>query len=125
MIRKSQIKALFQKWNKALQTRSTQKVVSLYAEDAILLPTLSARVRHNHEEIGEYFDFFLSLSPRATMQEENIRFFGSIAINSGIYVFTVNQNGVEKEIPVRFTFVYQKTDHGWLIVEHHSSALPA
>jgi uncharacterized protein (TIGR02246 family) len=120
-----EIRDLFHEWNKALKSFVTKEVLKLYAPEAILLPTLSAKVRHNHEEIGDYFDFFLRLSPSAVIQEENIRIFDGIAINSGIYIFTVTQNGERKEIPVRFTFVYKKTGQQWLIVEHHSSALPA
>ncbi|MBE0661665.1 MAG: SgcJ/EcaC family oxidoreductase [Bacteroidales bacterium] len=121
---KSEVHKLFQEWNNALQSKKTDQVLTLYAKEAILLPTLSPKVRHNHKEIGDYFDFFLSLSPSAEMKEENIRIFGDMAVNSGIYVFSVTQNAEIVEIPVRFTFVYKKFDSNWLIVEHHSSALP-
>jgi len=46
-----EIGALFDQWNEALQTRDPDKVTSLYADDAVLLPTLSNSVRHNHTEI--------------------------------------------------------------------------
>jgi uncharacterized protein (TIGR02246 family) len=121
---KSEIHQLFQEWNQALKSKKTEEVLILYAPEAILLPTLSPRVRHNHKEIGDYFDFFLSLSPSAKMKEENIRIFDDMAVNSGIYVFSVTQNAEIVEIPVRFTFVYKRFDSKWLIVEHHSSALP-
>lgn len=124
MISRTDVQQLFQEWNKALQTKDTKQVLKLYAPDAILLPTLSPLVRHNHEEIGDYFDSFLTLSPSSKIQHENIRIFDGIVINSGIYVFTINQEGKTSEIPVRFTFVYKKYDEQWLIVEHHSSAMP-
>jgi uncharacterized protein (TIGR02246 family) len=124
MFSKSDVQQLFQKWNRALQSKDTSQVLKLYAPDAILLPTLSPKVRHNHKEIGDYFDFFLTLSPESEIQQENIRIFNDIAINSGIYVFTVLQEGNTSEIPVRFTFVYKQFNDKWLIVEHHSSAMP-
>jgi uncharacterized protein (TIGR02246 family) len=124
MITKSEVQSLFQEWNHALQSKDTSQVLKLYAPDAILLPTLSPKVRHNHKEIGDYFDFFLTLSPKSEIQQENIRIYGGIAINSGIYVFNVFQDEKTSEIPVRFTFVYKQFDDKWLIVEHHSSAMP-
>jgi uncharacterized protein (TIGR02246 family) len=124
MISETEVQSLFQEWNRALQSKETEQVLKLYAPNAILLPTLSPLVRHNHKEIGDYFDFFLGLSPTSEIQQENIRIYNDIAINSGIYVFTVFQDGKTSEIPVRFTFVYKKIGSKWLIVEHHSSALP-
>lgn len=124
MITRQEVRQLFEKWNDALKTLNTGEVLKLYAPDAILLPTLSARVRHNHEEIGDYFELFLKMSPTSRIFEENIRTFGEVAINSGIYIFTVLQSGRAVEMPVRFTFVYKKFEEGWLIVEHHSSAMP-
>jgi len=124
MFSKSDVQQLFQEWSRALQTKDTKQVLKLYSPDAILLPTLSPKVRHNHKEIGDYFDFFLTLSPTSEIQQENIRIYNDIAINSGIYVFTVLQDDKTSEIPVRFTFVYKKNNDRWLIVEHHSSALP-
>jgi len=124
MITINEVRNLFTEWNHALQSGNTAEVLKLYAPDAILLPTLSPLVRHNHEEIGDYFDMFLKFLPKAWMHEENIRIFDEIAINSGIYVFTVTHDGKTSDIPIRFTFVYRKFPERWMIVEHHSSAMP-
>jgi uncharacterized protein (TIGR02246 family) len=43
--------ALFDTWNDALATLDPDTVTTLYAEDAVLLPTVSNQVRHNHTEI--------------------------------------------------------------------------
>ena len=48
---KHEIAAQFRVWNKTLQTGGPDKVVACYATNLILLPTLSAIVRHNHDEI--------------------------------------------------------------------------
>lgn len=115
---------MFDAWNNALRSGDVNNVVSLYAADATLLPTLSPVVRRDHEGIADYFKFFLQLSPVARIEDEDIRLFGDVAVNSGIYVFTVTHNDIVKEIPVRFTFVYRKSAGKCLIVEHHSSRLP-
>jgi uncharacterized protein (TIGR02246 family) len=48
---KNDITVLFEQWNSALQTGDPKQVAALYATDAILLPTVSNQVRHNHAEI--------------------------------------------------------------------------
>ena len=117
----STISALFEEWTTALQTGSPKNVVALYEPNAILLPTISNKVRHNHEEIESYFINFLPKGPRGVINESNIRNFGNIAINSGVYTFSFNDGNT---VQARFTFVYRRNQERWLIIEHHSSAMP-
>lgn len=117
----SHIAALFEEWNTALQTGEPKNVTALYESNAILLPTISNQVRHNHEEIEDYFIHFLAKGPKGVINESNIRTFGNIAINSGIYTFTFSDGD---SVQARFTYVYRWNGQRWLIVEHHSSALP-
>ena len=117
----SHIAALFEEWNTAFQTGEPKNVTALYESNAILLPTISNQVRHNHEEIEDYFIHFLAKGPKGVINESNIRTFGNIAINSGIYTFTFSDGN---SVQARFTYVYRWNGQRWLIVEHHSSALP-
>ena len=117
----SHIAALFEEWNTALQTGEPKNVTALYESNAILLPTISNQVRHNHEEIEDYFIHFLAKGPKGVINESNIRTFGNITINSGIYTFTFSDGN---SVQARFTYVYRWNGQRWLIVEHHSSALP-
>lgn len=124
MSAKNEISDQFEIWNNALQTSNPDNVVTCYAEDAILLPTVSAKVRHNHEEIRDYFVHFLAKKPFGKITEQNIRIYGNIAISSGLYTFTLTQDGGQTDVAARFTFAYQKNEDRWLIIEHHSSVLP-
>ncbi len=124
MTMQNEIADQFVLWNKALQTGDPDKVVACYAADAVLLPTVSAKVRHNHDEIRDYFVHFLAKQPRGRITEQNIRVYDNIAINSGLYTFTLAENGVDADVAARFTFVYRKQEDQWLIIEHHSSILP-
>jgi len=124
MDQSSLIASLFDQWNAALQTADPDKVVACYAPDAILLPTVSAQVRHNHAEIRDYFVDFCAKSPQGRIDEANIRVFDDIAINSGRYTFELTDNGQRVDVAARFTFVYRKIEAEWLIIEHHSSVLP-
>ena len=115
------ITALFDQWNAAIQTGDPKTVAALYESNGILLPTLSNKVRHNHEEIEDYFVRFLANGPVGKIDEGNIRTFGEIAINSGIYTFSFKDG---TSVSARFTFVYRWNGQRWMIVEHHSSAMP-
>ena len=115
------ITELFETWNQALQAGDPLLVTDLYAETAILLPTVSNRVRHNHAEISDYFVHFLNKGPKGQLVESNVRIFDGIAINSGIYEFSFKD---KTSVTARFTFVYQKQGDTWKIIEHHSSKMP-
>lgn len=119
--RTDEILALFDAWAAALESRDPDKVVELYADDAVLLPTLSNKVRHNREEIRDYFELLLQKGPVGKIDEANVRVFDDVAVTSGAYTFTFADATV---IPARFTFVYGRRDEGWEILEHHSSAMP-
>ena len=118
---KNEIRELFEEWNRALQTGDPKVVAALYEYNAILLPTVSNKVRHNHEEIEDYFVHFLAKNPAGEIDEANIRIFGDIAINSGVYTFTLKG---EQKVTARFTYVYRWNGAEWKIIEHHSSQLP-
>ena len=114
--------ALFERWNAALATGNPDTVTALYAENAILLPTVSNRVRHNHAEIRDYFVSFLAKRPQGVIDEANVRFLADdLVINSGVYTFTFG-NG--DQVSARFTYLYRHVDDEWRIIEHHSSAMP-
>lgn len=117
----TEITALFEKWNNALQTGDPKQVAALYEDNAILLPTVSNKVRHNHEEIEDYFVHFLVKEPKGTINESNVRTFGDVAINSGVYTFEFKGS---VSVQARFTYVYRWNGQDWKIVEHHSSAMP-
>ncbi|MFW6005373.1 MAG: SgcJ/EcaC family oxidoreductase [Desulfonatronovibrionaceae bacterium] len=122
---KENIAALFDLWNQAVQSGDPDQVTARYAFNAILLPTVSNKVRHNHEEIRDYFVHFLAKNPSGRIDEQNIRIYGDIAIDSGIYTFTFSPEGEEPfAVSARYTFVYQWFGDHWLIVEHHSSRMP-
>lgn len=121
-MKESQVLELFSRWNAALATGNPDAVTELYAPDAILLPTVSNQVRHNHEEIRDYFVNFLAKEPQGVIDEANVRFLGDdLAINSGVYTFTFG-NG--DQVTARFTYLYRHLNGEWKIAEHHSSAMP-
>lgn len=120
------IESLFEGWNQALQSGDSNRITDLYAFNAVLVPTLSNRVRVGHAEIQDYFRGFLAKHPSgARVEQSNIRVYGDTALNSGIYVFAFSPADQESySVRARFSFVYHWHGDSWLIVEHHSSLMP-
>jgi hypothetical protein len=56
--------------------------------------------------------------------DQRIRVYGNTAINTGYYTVSFVKDGEAKSIPARYSFVYVKRGKDWLIVDHHSSAMP-
>ena len=113
---------LFDQWNTALSTLNPDTVTALYADNAVLLPTVSNQVRHNHEEIRDYFVGFLQKSPQGVIDEFNVNILSDVhATNSGIYTFTF---GDGSQVSARFSYLYVASADGWKILQHHSSAMP-
>jgi uncharacterized protein (TIGR02246 family) len=123
-VTETEVAALFDQWDQSLQTGQPSQVAKNYADDAILIPTVSNQVRHTHPEIEDYFERFLSLTPDGRIEEQNIQIYCDVAINSGTYIFAVVKDGKRSEVKARYTFVYRKIGDRWLIVDHHSSGMP-
>ncbi|SDZ27369.1 conserved hypothetical protein [Amycolatopsis xylanica] len=122
---KQDVAALFPAWNAALATGDADKVADLYAPDAVLLPTVSDKVRTTRADIVDYFKHFLENKPSGTIESEVISVLDQdSAINAGIYRFALTKDGKTQEVRARYTFVYELRDGKWLIVNHHSSAMP-
>ena len=123
----AEIHAALQEWTEALGNGHDETAVTaLYDKDATLLATFDPKPLQTPAEIAGYFHK-LTQNPelRATVQSETIDLFGDAAVASGLYAFSYRKDGQLVELPARYTFVYRKTPHGWAIVRHHSSALPA
>lgn len=119
---KAEVLALFDQWNASLATGDPQKVAANYAPDAVLIPTVSGKVRKTQDTRVDYFTYFLKGKPRGKIDRATVRVFETIAINSGLYTFTFADG---HKVSARYTFVYEKQPDGkWLIIEHHSSKLP-
>jgi uncharacterized protein (TIGR02246 family) len=118
----NEIVHLFEIWNNALQTGDPDQVVALYDTDAVLLPTVSNQVRHNHDEIRDYFVSFLAKKPQGVIEEANTRLLTEdLASNSGVYTFTFGDGA---QVTARFSYLYRRVNGEWKIIEHHSSAMP-
>ena len=121
-VNEEQVIALFGDWNDALATGDPDVVTNMYTEDAVLLPTVSNQVRHNHAEIRDYFVAFLAKQPQGVITESNARVLSdTLATNAGVYVFTFGDGST---VSARFNYTYELRGGAWKIIQHHSSAMP-
>ena len=121
-----EVKDVLNVWLNAVASGGPDAVMTLYTDHAVLLPTLSGKICNDPAKRLEYFTHFTAKdSLKGTINELHTRVLGDVAINSGHYTFTFKEGGKEVSAAARFSFVYKKTPLGWLIVDHHSSLVPA
>ena len=113
-------------WGQAIGEDDPDKVLPLYADDAVLWGTLSPKVRADKAALRDYFvsAFKVLSSLKVAFGDQLIRVYGSTAVNTGYYTFTYAKDGETKIFPARYSFTYIKNGDKWLIVDHHSSAMP-
>jgi len=117
-----EVAALFDRWNESLQTGDPEAVVDNYAERSILLPTVSNTPRLTRAEQIDYFEHFLENQPSGTVTMRQITRGPDMAVDSGLYTFHFARTG--DEVKARYSFTYRWDGTQWLIVSHHSSAMP-
>ena len=124
---KEDVAAASQAWIDAMTSHDAERVVALYDPEAVLWGTRSPTLRDNPGTVRDYFKILRTVPPsyKAVLGEQRIRVYGDIAINTGTYTFSEVRDGKQITRPARFSFVYRNRDGRWLIVDHHSSAVPA
>jgi len=124
---KEDVAATTAKWANVLGEDDPDKVLPLYAEDAVLWGTLSPTVRADRAALRDYFVGAFKALPglKVTFGEQLIRVYGTTAVNTGYYTFSYVRDGETKILPARYSFTYVKNGDVWQIVDHHSSAMPA
>jgi len=126
---KEDVKAAMKLWKENLAVGTTEnpdKILSLYAKDAVLWGTISSTRRDDPAAIRDYFVNAYKNLPKLTVtfQDPYIRVYGNMAINTGSYTFSYVKDAEIKTLPARYSFSYVKRNGRWLIVDHHSSGMP-
>ena len=123
---RGEIMAATQAWIDGMSSHDAQRVVALYDSEAVLWGTRSPTLRDTPATVRDYFNILGTVPPsyKAVLGEQRIRIYGDIAINTGTYTFSEARDGKEIVRPARFSFVYRNRNGRWLIVDHHSSAVP-
>ena len=124
---KADVAAATLAWGQAIGGGDPEKVLPLYSDDAVLWGTLSPTVRSDRAAIRDYFVSAFKVLPdlKVTYGDQLIRVYGNAAVNTGYYTFSYVKDGETKNLPARYSFTYVKNGEHWLIVDHHSSVVPA
>ena len=118
---KSEVAALFDRWNASLRTGDPKKVVANYAPYSVLLPTVSNRARFTAAEKEDYFHHFLERKPEGKIDDRVIEVDCNSATDSGLYTFRFVDG---TSVRARYSFSYKRVGNDWLISSHHSSGMP-
>ncbi|MFG6177944.1 nuclear transport factor 2 family protein [Halomonas sp. THAF12] len=115
-----------ERWAIAVSRGEKETLLSLYAEDAILVPTVANDVRDNRLARQAYFDDFLAKEALTCelgeFSRRVSRKLGTVVIG-GHYTFGHLLNGEMITIPARFLFTFEEIVGEWKITGHHSSQL--
>ena len=123
---KEDVAAATTQWAKALGEDDPDRILALYATDAVLWGTLSPSVRSDRAAMRDYFVTAFKVLPslKVAFGDQLIRVYGATAVNTGYYTFSYVRDGETRSLPARYSFTYVKSGENWLIVDHHSSAMP-
>jgi uncharacterized protein (TIGR02246 family) len=123
---KEEVASFTETWARALGEDDPDKVLPLYADDAVLWGTLSPKVRSDRAALRDYFVTAFKVLPglKVTLGDQLIRVYGGTAVNTGYYTFSYVKDGETKTLPARYSFTFVKNGENWRIVDHHSSAMP-
>ena len=123
---KDQVAAATASWIEAFNSRDPARITALYDPEALLWGA-AAQKPITGTAIAEYFRNAVQRpANRASLGEHQVRVYGDTAIDTGTYMFSeVRDGSVAAVLPERYTLVYRNRGGKWMIVEHHSSRVPA
>jgi uncharacterized protein (TIGR02246 family) len=123
---KDDVAAATAKWGQTLAQNNPDTLIPLYAADGVLWGTLSPTVRADGAALRAYFVGAFKALPglKVTFGEQLIRVYGSTGVNTGYYTFSYSKDGETRTLPARYSLTFVKQGENWLIVDHHSSAMP-
>ena len=124
---KEDVAATVKTWADGMNSHSKERVLALYDQEAVLWGTRSPTLRDNPTAVREYFKILDKVPPsyNVVIDEQRIRVYGDVAIDTGRYTFSEIRDDKPLVRPARFSFVLLNRNGHWMIVDHHSSAVPS
>lgn len=122
----AQVEALFPQFMSAWASKDAQTVTNLFAQDAVLLATVSNQPRTSPDLVKDYFTGFLKNSPVGTIDTSTVRVGCNIATRLGTWTVALTNptTNAVTNVKARYSFIYTYGRDGWKIYHLHSSAMP-
>jgi uncharacterized protein (TIGR02246 family) len=116
--------AVAHKWAEAYSSNSTEAVVAIYTDDALLFGNRSKTLGEGKDAVRTYFAKIAS-GNKLTIREQKVVALGeNAAYSTGICDFIVTRDGKPVSSPSRFSMVLVKKDGQWRIAHQHVSRQP-
>jgi len=112
-------------WAAAFNTGNVEKIVALYAPEALVLGTVSPSLTTTPDGLRKYFGASSKAKSQVTLGEKAVAVLSNDAVAmTGFYEFSRTVGGKQVVTPARFTFIMVRREGTWKIVHHHSSVRP-
>ena len=121
-IGEAEAKELFNRWNDALQTNSSEAVTKLYAKDAMLITNSSDIPCTSAPSIQNYYESFLKSKPQCKVIKSSVSGGYNWCTDVGSYEITMD--GKSSTTRHDYSFMYTLEDGEWKILHHHISDTP-
>lgn len=120
------VAAVTQEWAKAFAEHNVDHVVAFYSKDAMVWGTNAQGLRTTPDELRSFFQSTFQIpNVRIAFDDQTIRVFGNVAVVAGHYTFIAGSGDQEQNTLARYSFTFLKEGERWLIIDHHSSPMPA
>ncbi|MGQ2979834.1 MAG: DUF4440 domain-containing protein [Polaromonas sp.] len=121
------VAAATQRWIQAFNAGQAASLCALYHPEAVLWGTTAPALITTPQGLRQYFESHCAAAspPTISLDAQRVRLFAGMAINTGSYTLYALVEGKRRALPARFSFTYCKAGSDWLIVDHHSSFVPA
>ncbi|GAX14350.1 hypothetical protein FisN_11Hh193 [Fistulifera solaris] len=121
-IAESQVRDLFQVWQRALVSLDPKVVADLYTRNAVVFPMDSDTPRNSRDAVQDYYRTFLKRGPVAKLQDSFVQISSNWAKHIGMYEIAMQDK--REKIRCRFSFLYTFEEGQWRIAHHHASVMP-
>lgn len=109
---------LLDKFQLAINNHNLDLVMKLYADDAILVPSFSTKLKMGHQQIRKFYkDIFEKDNVHITVFQVNTQKVNKLKVDTGTYSMKWNHKGFQKEKHIRFSLVIK---NGKIITDHSS-----
>jgi uncharacterized protein (TIGR02246 family) len=120
------IAAVTKEWAKAFAEHNVDGIVAFYSKDATVWGTNALSLRTTPEELRSFFQSTFRIpNVRIAFDDQTIRVFGNVAVVAGHYTFIAGSGEKEQNTLARYSFTFLREGDRWLIIDHHSSPMPA